>query len=300
MSKKLLKVSVIMLAAMSIFSISALTYKNLYGNHVSAKKESISGSPVSGATAIEAELLQIDNKKDKETYSSKFFNVSFAGSNKVLMQMIADVEQEMETNDIRNEKRGTGIRKTDTYEIIPADYRMFTQTPLNVRDNPTSDGEKIKVLPTNTEVHVVGTIENNSYVQIETDIEGSKYTAFVSADYLGDTEVKIVKPVSTWQGPVLNAKSGTVVGPSGKETYYNLNMSRIVANTKAYGIAGDYHVSPEGYKMFGEYVMVAANLNIHPRYSVIRTSVSDKCLVVDTGEFTQNGSGTQVDIAVVW
>ena len=40
----------------------------------------------------------------------------------------------------------------------------------------------------------------------------------------------VTEPVATatWNGPVLSASAGVVYGPSGKETYYNLDMSGVI------------------------------------------------------------------------
>ena len=45
---------------------------------------------------------------------------------------------------------------------------------------------------------------------------------------------------STWDGPVLNRVNGTVMGPSGKETYYNLDMSGVVSIMRGMGNTDEY------------------------------------------------------------
>jgi hypothetical protein len=103
---------------------------------------------------------------------------------------------------------------------------------------------------------------------------------------------------STYTGPVLTKKMGRITGPSGEETYYNLNMSKVVQNMKDNGYEGEYWVREDGVKMFGDYVIVAANLDVHPRGSIVETSLG-KAIVCDTGEFAKTNS-TQLDIAVTW
>ena len=49
--------------------------------------------------------------------------------------------------------------------------------------------------------------------------------------------------------------------------------------------------------MLGDYVMVAADLNIHPRGMVVETSLG-KGLVCDTGDFAEIGDW--YDIATNW
>lgn len=101
-----------------------------------------------------------------------------------------------------------------------------------------------------------------------------------------------------WKGPVLSKSRGTITGPSGKETYYNLNMSGVVRIMRRMGNTDEYWVRDDGVKMLGDYVMVAANLNLRPRGSLVDTSLG-KGIVCDTGSFASRNP-TQLDIAVTW
>lgn len=83
-----------------------------------------------------------------------------------------------------------------------------------------------------------------------------------------------------------------------KETYYNLNMSRVVSNAQGNGLEGDYWVREDGAKMFGDYVIVAANQDVHPYGTTVETSMGTG-IVLDTGGFA-SGNPTQVDIATDW
>ena len=99
-------------------------------------------------------------------------------------------------------------------------------------------------------------------------------------------------------GDVLTASKGVNYGPSGKETYYNLNMSGVIDIAKSQGIEGEYWVREDGVKMYGDYVIVAANLDTHPRGSTVETSLGTG-IVLDTGGFAASDP-TQVDIATDW
>ena len=99
-------------------------------------------------------------------------------------------------------------------------------------------------------------------------------------------------------GPHLTRQSGVVNGPSGKETYYNLNMSGVVRILQRSGIDGYFWVRSDGVKMWGDYVMCAADLSIRPRGSLVNTSLG-KGIVVDTGTFIYSNRA-QLDIAVTW
>lgn len=101
-----------------------------------------------------------------------------------------------------------------------------------------------------------------------------------------------------WRGPSLSKRRGTIQGPSGKETYYNLNMSGVVSIMRRMGYDYEYWVRDDGVKMFGNYVMVAANLNIRPRGSLVQTSLG-MGIVCDTGTFAKRNP-TQIDIATTW
>ena len=101
-----------------------------------------------------------------------------------------------------------------------------------------------------------------------------------------------------WKGPVLSRSAGTVIGPSGKETYYNLNMTGVVNIMRRMGNEDEYWVREDGCKMLGDYIMVAANLNVHPRGSIVDTSLGE-AIVCDTGGFAARNPH-QLDIAVNW
>ena len=103
---------------------------------------------------------------------------------------------------------------------------------------------------------------------------------------------------SFWTGSVLNRVSGINNGPSGKETYYNLNMSRIVSAMKKLGMSSEYWVRNDGVKMYGDYIMCAADLSVYPRGTIVETSLGTG-IVCDTGAFVKN-SNIALDIATAW
>lgn len=93
---------------------------------------------------------------------------------------------------------------------------------------------------------------------------------------------------------------GGVLTPSGgvnwfngrKETYYNLNMSQVVANAHAMGIQGEYWVRGDGVKMLGGYIMAAAS--DLPKGTIVETSLGT-AIIVDAG-----CAAGVIDIAVTW
>ena len=99
----------------------------------------------------------------------------------------------------------------------------------------------------------------------------------------------------------LNAYHGVYAGPSGKETYYNLPMDGVVRIMRSKGYSEEeypYWIRDDGVKMFGNYVMVAADLDIRPKGTILECSLGT-AMVVDTGDFAKTNH-TQLDIATSW
>ncbi len=104
-----------------------------------------------------------------------------------------------------------------------------------------------------------------------------------------------------WNGRRISRSAGSIMGPSGKETYYNLNMSVCISVMRRMGFSEaeyPYAVRADGVKTLGGLVMVAANLGLRPRGSLIMTSVGPG-IVVDTGGFAKRNR-KQLDICVNW
>ena len=83
-----------------------------------------------------------------------------------------------------------------------------------------------------------------------------------------------------------------------KETYYNLNMKRVINNAVNRGIPGIYQEREDGVKTYNNLVIVAANQSRHPYGSIVMTSLGPG-IVLDTGTFAKNNP-EQYDIAVTW
>ena len=107
--------------------------------------------------------------------------------------------------------------------------------------------------------------------------------------------------ITKWKGEVLSKSKGVVYGPSGKETYYNLNMNGVVNIMRSAGYSEEeypYWIREDGVKMLGNYVMVAADYNTRPRGTILESSLGT-AIVCDTGGFAKSNP-TQLDIAVAW
>ncbi len=99
----------------------------------------------------------------------------------------------------------------------------------------------------------------------------------------------------------LNKVDGVFNGPSGKEKYYNLSMLKVVEYMRNDGYSEKefpYYIRRDGVKMFGDYVMVAADLNKYPKGTIVETSLGDG-IVCDTGDFIYTDPNI-IDIAVIW
>ena len=110
-----------------------------------------------------------------------------------------------------------------------------------------------------------------------------------------------IKLPTTWKGAKLSKSNGTIQGPSGRETYYNMDMSYCISRMRAKGYSEKeypYWVRDDGCKMLGQFVMVAANFRIRPLGTILETS-RGWGIVVDTGGFVSNYP-KGIDIATTW
>lgn len=155
-----------------------------------------------------------------------------------------------------------------------------------------------KISKTANEVPATEAVTQENAVETEVTVE--EIPAVEHPVYMEEyVEPEPVAPVTySYNGPVLSAWAGTVQGPSGKETYYNLDMSGVISIMNQNGYYYDYWIRSDGCKMFGDYIMCAANFNIHPRGSLVETSLGTG-IVCDTGTFAY-GNPYQIDIATTW
>lgn len=187
--------------------------------------------------------------------------------------------------DIINRGDGTFLIKNQ------ASQQVLTYTKKNVQMKEADDSKKQQWIIEKVDGHYQVTSQANK-----------KYTLGVNGQTVCAMKAEKaewnIEATTTWTGPVLSASAGSIEGPSGKETYYNLDMSGVVANLKAHGVQGDYWERADGAKMYGAYVMVAAHLGIRPYGTLIPTSLG-MGIVCDTGSFAQNNA-TQLDVATNW
>ena len=201
----------------------------------------------------------------------------------------------------------TRLTAKKEYVFVPQDVIKYAKEGTVLLGIPFDNGTEIEVLDENDEIHIIGTNEFQ-YWEVETDGR----TCYVSKDDLMDEKkIIIITPPPTpqryddgggytpnWDGTVLNPRNGAIIGPSGKETYYNLPMQGVINIMRSAGFNYEYWVRSDGVKMYGDYVMIAADLSIRPRGSLVPTSLG-MGIVCDTGTFIYTNP-TQIDIAVAW
>ena len=95
---------------------------------------------------------------------------------------------------------------------------------------------------------------------------------------------------TNYSNGVLTPSGGVNTFNGATETYYNLDMSGVIANAQNMGIQGDYWVRDDGVKMYGDYVIVASQ---HDKGTIIDTSLG-------TGIVLDYCPAGTVDIATAW
>ena len=200
--------------------------------------------------------------------------------------------------------------------------------------------ETVKTVDADETLKVVSTAENQLVVQLDDNVEALVNTDQVDVDFGLETgktsseiaaeeaakkaaeEAEAAKEAaktaaeeettasSSYSGSSVNGpyashltrSAGVFSGPSGRETYYNLNMNGVVRIMRSLGYSESdgwvYWVREDGVKMFGNYVMVAADLSRRQKGTILECSLGT-AIVVDTGSFVASNPN-QLDIAVAW
>lgn len=208
------------------------------------------------------------------------------------------VEEDTKSNQLNKETKDLEVVDTDVKDV---EKTLFVTDKANVRVMPTKESEVLTKLDKGDKVTVTG--ETKKWYRI-------KYKdadAFISKDLCQEKKPVEVKASikkdsgsipSGWNGKKLTKQAGTIMGPSGKETFYNLNMSGIVSRLHRIGYSGEYWVRDDGVKMFGNYILVAASFDIRPIGTILPTSLG-MGIVADTGGFATHNK-YQLDIATTW
>ena len=206
-----------------------------------------------------------------------------------------DLVEKLETEDI--EIPDEIIEEPQFVEVPEYYVYINAYSGLRARTTPTTDTKDniITILPYQTKVKIFAESFDGEWAVLNFENQ----IAYISKEYIQETLPEDDTYNHDWNCKVLNNSSGKVEGPSGIETYYNLPMSGCIELMNHLGYYGTVWTRSDGVKMLDEYVMVAADLSIHPKGSLVETTLGTG-IVVDTGEFAHNGSGVSLDIATAW
>ena len=285
---------------------------------------------VSLASAVEAAEKEIKLSKRNISLDlrGKVFEKSVpAGTVKDALEYL---RVELGPNDIIDTDINTEL--TEGQKIVIKNVKYRTEETVEAVDYEVVYKNTDSLYEGETEVETYGVegerkiVNKEKYVNdvlVSTELVSDEVTkAPVNKVVLNGTKEKAAAPAPVYQDytegyiyPYLtNTMGRNLNGPSGQETYYNMDMSGIVSSLQRGGwmynqcVDTDlidyildtkgYWVREDGCKMFGDYIMVAAGLDVRPRGSLVQTSLG-MGIVVDTGGFAYNDP-YQLDIATTW
>jgi hypothetical protein len=146
-------------------------------------------------------------------------------------------------------------------------------------------------------IYRVSMYRHNQYIQEQKREEEARLAAEKITNSLSSNESTNINSTVNYSsgqssGGILTKSGGVNYYNGKKETYYNLNMSTVIANAAAAGIVDSYWVREDGAKMYGQYIIVASC--DYSRGTIIGTSLGEG-IVLDICPT----SGI-VDIATTW
>ena len=166
---------------------------------------------------------------------------------------------------------------------------------------------EVKIIPT----EIVETSETNETYEIETETYEIEEKTYETEEKVSETDILSEEPKAAVQteekaavqeqprAAVLNKRDGVNYFNGQKETYYNLKMSGVIRLMEDLGYYSDYWVRADGVKMYGDYIMCAADTNRLPKGTIIETSLGT-AMVCDHCGSAESYSGIWLDIAVTW
>lgn len=213
------------------------------------------------------------------------------------------VNDSIDVDVTKNVEEGMKITITNTeYKTVTetkkVDYKTTYKDSDTLYKGETSyevygvEGERTVVTK---EKYVNGALESTETISDKVTKEP------VNAVVLQGTKEKETYTYSYSGSGHLTRTSGVYYGPSGKETWYDMPMYGVVSVMRNMGFSEaeyPYWVRDDGCKMLGNYIMVAADLSIRPRGSLVETSLGTG-IVCDTGGFIYSNP-YQLDIATAW
>ena len=170
---------------------------------------------------------------------------------------------------------------------------MYANSGILIYKKATIKSKPVDVYNKGNIVIITAVSSDNQWYKVKKD----KVTGYIKC------KNKLVnrKPCKLYKGKRLNMFDGTINGPSGRESYYNLPMKKVVKHMRRKGYKASkypYWIRKDGCKMLGPYIIVSANLKIRKRGSLVETSLGTG-IVCDTGSFISSYP-RGLDIAVDW
>lgn len=197
----------------------------------------------------------------------------------------------------------TKMDMTNMIEETSVADKSVLQIMVEAQTNPVYSEfiAHVKTLPVEIKPSLMASDERDKVLAVRDNYDeflNTVETYYAERDSKKSTQTYVATYTNITGDGKLTASKGVNYGPSGKETYYNLNMSGVVDIMQSMGYNAQYWVREDGVKMYGDYVMVAADLNTHPRGSLVESSLGT-AIVVDTGGFAASNPN-QLDIATAW
>lgn len=271
--------------------------------------------PITLLGALSITAISQEQRRTMEIYDVTVDNIGIENAEEVF-----ETKEEKEINDYEVISEKIAIYPEYVFEEINIPAYLIKES--TIKDIPYDNGNTIETLNKYDEITLTGKndlkyweikIDKNTYYieqenittdksvieQMQEEERKAEEARIAEEKRKAEEEARKSQSRSyTWNGSVLTPSAGVNYGPSGKETYYNLNMSGVISIMRGMGYTGEYWVRNDGCKMLGNYIMVAANLSVHPRGSLVETSLGTG-IVCDTGGFAA-GNPNQLDIATTW
>lgn len=236
------------------------------------------GNPI--GTRLIAERVKIDESDVVENKSSIDEQNNKACTPEVSTNTVANIKEE------KNNEEEVEEIKVESEKYLSG----WISTESKVFEIPDINADILTTYEIATQIE---------YIEINSEWVKIKYEEDIG--YVINENVVNEEPIleaEDYEGKVLNSYNGTVTGPGGKETYYNLSMDLVIQYMKNLGYDYNYWVREDGVKMYGDYIMIAANTHIYEKGTLIETSlgmgmVCDHCVAAEK-------EIDLIDIAVTW
>lgn len=183
------------------------------------------------------------------------------------------------------------------FEATAEPIEQNIPTTTTVRNSTTTETTTV-IQTTSMETTTIIQTTSTETTTVQTTVQTTTEEA-TTTDVTTTTTEEVTSEIEIIESePILTRDLGLIEGPSGNETWYNLNMDGVIQIMYEAGYEYQYWIREDGVKMFGQYIMCAADLELHPRGTLVETSLG-MGIVCDTGTFTYEDPH-RIDIAVTW